>query len=469
MRKTTLLTASAILTVPAAMAAAQVPTVIYSNLPGEPTNQIPGLSSGWDPDFGFFTLNASPSGEFWLLNFQSDDDTPIEVLVAGSGTTGTVVLEEFTPLLSTGRNVSGIDSSGRINDSGQWAIGGDLDDDSSTDDFIISGDLSGPVAIIAQEGQTIPAAFGFDPGDTFDTLDSTAIDAAGNVYFNSSGLDGPTFSTGNDDVFFVSNNTTLLRAGVDVPTNQSGGTTEAYDGFDLDDFHVSADGSSFLVRADLEGSTADDDALFVDGAVVIQENRTLSDAGIVGADALTAVVDSGFGGIDQQFMAGNGDWYAFGQVFDGNDTDWAVRNGEIIAVSGDSITPGSSETWDDPNGGIQDFSFLKGNANGDYVLAGLTSAGDVVAVVNGTDVVLRTGDELDLDFDGVGDGVFLLDFEFNEAALGDNNVLYALATFADANGAEIGGGFISVIVPEPTSLSLLACTTLLLTRRRRAC
>lgn len=445
-------------------ALASTPTVVYSNLAGSATNQIPGGLGTWDTDFSFFTLNISPSGQHWLLNFQEENTNP-EVLIAGSGLVGSPVLVEGVDGFS-GRFIDGIDSSGRINNSGQWAIGADFNGSTSDDDVIVGGDLGGLTTLFAQEGGAIDAGFGFGAGNTWDVLDSTAIDAAGRVYWVSDSVDGPGFTSATNEIVVRSDFTVIAQKGVDVPGNQPG-TPRPYDDFDLDDLHVSDDGTQWMVRGDIGSPTTDDDALFVNGQIVLRENFTLTDTGITGADALGLPVDGLTGGIDQQFMAGNGDWYAFGQLSD-DATNWAVRNGELVAASGDAIFAGASETWDDPANAIQDFSVFVGNSVGDYVLAGLTSAGDEVLVFNGAEEILRTGDAVDLDGNGLfDDGVFFSSFEFQETRLGDNLQLFALVNFADASGAEIGSGFITLQIPAPGGTVALVAGIACVTRRRR--
>ncbi|MEM6560958.1 MAG: PEP-CTERM sorting domain-containing protein, partial [Planctomycetota bacterium] len=396
------------------------------------------------------------------------ENTDPEVLVAGTGTVGSVVLQEDLTISGQTRLIQGIDSSGRINDSGRWVVGADFDGDSATDDIIVGGSTAGADIVYAQEGSTIDAGFGLDPGDTWDDLSTTAIDAAGTAYWRARSLDGPSFTSANDDLIASSNNQILAQKGVDTPGNQPS-SPRPYDDFDLDDLHVSADGTQYLARGDIGSPTSDDDALFVNDVIVLREGSTLSETGITGAAALTDPVGGSSDGINQQFMAGNGDWYAFGSLLAGVndfDFDYVVRNGALLTTSGESITPGSTETWDDPNVAIQDFVFVKGNGEGDYVIGGGTSAGRQVAVLNGETVILATGDEVDLDGDGLLDGVFVGGFEFNEAAYGDNDIFYALVSLVDGTGTELGSGFISVQVPEPTTLGLLSLGTLALRRRR---
>ena len=228
----------AVAMLPAGVQAA-TPTVVYSNLAGSSTSQIPGGLGTWDTDFSFFTLNVSPSGQYWLLNFQEENTNP-EVLIAGSGKSGSAVLVEGVDGFS-GRFVDGIDSSGRINDSGQWVVGGDFDGSTSDDDAIFGGALSGLTTLHAQEGAEIGGGGGAGAGNTWDALDTTAIDASGRAYWVSDSVDGPAYSSATNEVIVRSDFAVVAQKGVDVPGNQPG-TPVAYDDFDLDDFHVSSDG-----------------------------------------------------------------------------------------------------------------------------------------------------------------------------------------------------------------------------------
>ncbi|MEM1423667.1 MAG: hypothetical protein AAGH64_06655, partial [Planctomycetota bacterium] len=439
--------------------ASATPTVIYSNIVGDATSNIPGGGT-WDTDFSFFTLNISTSGQFWLLNFQ-DDNTDPEVLVAGSGTVGNTVLREDVDGFN-GEVVQGIDSSGRINNAGQWVVGADYDSSGAADDVILGGNLSGLTTEYAREGGAIPESYGFGPGNTWDTLDTTAIDQSGRAFWISDGVDGPAFTSANNEFIATSNNEVIAQKGVDVPGNQAL-TNAPFDDFDLDDLHVSDDGSQWLVRGDI-GTGVNDDALFVNGDIVIREDFTLSEVGITGADALTDPVDGLTGGIEQQFMAGNGDWYAHGTTIDssGEPTSWAVRNGALIAATGTETFVGSGEVWNDAlDSGTRDFDVIAGNSLGDYILGGGVENGDQVLVLNGLEEVLRTGDGVDLDGNGLLDDVlFFSSFEFQETRLGDDLTVYALVNFQDANGIEVGSGFISFVVPSPGAFGLIGLASM---------
>jgi hypothetical protein len=439
--RTQLITCVVAIGVASGVASAQVRArAIYSNVSGSASSDVPGGGT-FDPGFSFFTLNTSPSGQYWVIEFQTS--TGAEVLIVGTGTSGTTVLREGETLLA-GRLLETIDASPRVNDSGAWAVAGDLSGDATTDDVIITSSLVGPI-VLAQETGEISSTFSLPAGGAWDTLHSTAIVASSTVYWTAEALDGAPFTATDDEMIATSLGQIVARKGVTIPTNQFNEQTRFIENFDLDDLHVSADGSDLLVRGDLDGATGDDDVLIYNNAVVLQESVTLSNMGIQGAGAFTLPVDNITGGIDHQFLAGNGDWYAWGQLSD-SATDWVVRNGVLIAGTGLSIHAGASETWDDPANRIQDFYAVAGNASGQFVIAGRTSAGRDVIVLDNSQVVLATGDEVDLDGNGAGDGYFIVSFEFDGVRIGASDV-YALVTIAEAGATTTSSAFIVLPLP----------------------
>ena len=88
-------------------------------------------------------------------------------------------------------------------------------------------------------------------------------------YWISDAVDGPSFATETNEFIATSDFAVLAQKGVDVPGNQPV-DPRPYDDFDLDDLHVSDDGTRWLVRGDIGTPTSDDDALFVDGQIVIR-------------------------------------------------------------------------------------------------------------------------------------------------------------------------------------------------------
>jgi hypothetical protein len=129
---------------------------------------------------------------------------------------------------------------------------------------------------------------------------------------------------------------------------------------------------------------------------------------------------------------------------------YAIRDGVTIAtagggpVAGSPITPGNAEQWFGTA-----FTAFNGNNAGDYVLAGKTNnanaAIDDVIVVNGNRVILREGDPIDVDGNGlfddnafVGRGV-----NTNTSFVGDtifitaNREVYAVINLRDGAGVDL--------------------------------
>src|SRR5690606_13468294 len=138
-----------------------------------------------------------------------------------------------------------------------------------------------------------------------------------------------------------------------------------------------------------------------------------------------------------------------------------------------------------PNNGIVFFN-IQGNANGDFYFTAATDhenpALRQVLVLNNEEVVLRSGDEVDLDGDGVGDDLFIHAFggsEIDGAAFYDTGFLTDDMTFLlrvvlrdeaiPAGTANIvGQAYITYQIPEPGSaVAALGLAGGLLLRRRR--
>jgi hypothetical protein len=194
---------------------------------------------------------------------------------------------------------------------------------------------------------------------------------------------------------------------------QSGVSTiagETWDSLSLSDCGMTPDGAHWFATGDTENpNTAIDGILVVDDAVVMREGSPVAGAG---TPNLTAVFFTR--------MLDNGDWYARGD--DPSDNDWAVRNGVLVAKTGDSIIPGNPETW-----GVT-FSTFTGNEAGRTIIVGNTSATpdrDEIVLLNNRRVVVREGDPVDLDGNGqFDDDVFIGRFvNTNTAFLADDFVL----------------------------------------------
>jgi hypothetical protein len=147
----------------------------------------------------------------------------------------------------------------------------------------------------------------------------------------------------------------------------------------------------------------------------------------------------------------NGDWFARGlTAFDF--ADFVVRNGELVARTGDPITSGAGEVFGPASG--SDFFFIQGNNAGDYVIGGITNSGPAinsVLVLNGETVLARENDPVDLNNDGINnDGVFVQEFVADSGFVTED-ALYAKVTLRSGGGVPIPGAVAIVRIPLPPS------------------
>jgi hypothetical protein len=116
--------------------------------------------------------------------------------------------------------------------------------------------------------------------------------------------------------------------------------------------------------------------------------------------------------------------------------DWVYYNGAVVAQTDAPIVPASAELFDDA-AFAQCFFTIAANAVGDYIVGGTTNAADAnanaVLVLNGTTVVLRENDMVDLNGNGLADDdAFIGTFNNSDCFLTDD---LKLVFFADVRNA----------------------------------
>ncbi len=419
---------------PAYLAAGANVTLIFTNIPGFPESQVPGLG-GTEFKPGTSTANmdrvfGSPNGN-WIITALADLATSDDECLIMNGT---LVQQEGQPGAWTGgtENCGTIDQKIGVNDAGDFTFATNTNG-TVNDDYIVTN-VGGTWGYSAREGDAATQV----PGNTFDDLlDSPIILADGTSGFMADGLDGTLTSTTDD--FAILGSSVLLQQGVSIPTGQAGGAMETMGFLDFQDFWASADGAHWLVQGDLNGSTLTDDIVVVDGAVVLQEGEIIPGSGFPNP------VDGS--GIVAVHMDPAGRWFARGNN-DSSETDWVVRDGVVLATLGQPIVTGSTELWDDA--AFSDCFFLHvGNSHGDYVIGGVTDNADTllngVLVLNGTDVICREGDPIDLDGNGAfDDDAFVNTFGNDDAYLSDDGVCYVILTVKDSVGTVRGQAFLAI-------------------------
>ena len=229
-----------------------------------------------------------------------------------------------------------------------------------------------------------------------------------------------------------------MQEGVTVPAGQAPGTETPIENFDLGDFWAAADGSRWLVQGGPRRDTAKDDVVVVDGQVVLQE-------GVPGpGDGHVAPISSG--GVRGACMDASGAWLARGGNTGGH--DWVVRDGSIVAETGEPLTPGAQERWDDA--GVR-AGVLRG---GRRLVAGVTwwVARPITQTQRSTRCSSSTGsgssrasDPVDLDGDGAfDDGVFIDTFGDDDLALTEELRALCVVTLKDTTGARVGQALVSI-------------------------
>lgn len=373
------------------------------------------------------------------------------MLIVGSGVTGTVTVQEGVqaPWAVTGELVGPFDTELSINDAGHYAFATNLGGTAptTTDEQIVG--FTGSFVVPAEEGKPVP---GFPTQSWGINLNSPSISNASQFGFGAS-----TSPAATADEFLFFNNVAVAQEDVTIPTGQAGGGTQTWDVFTAGKYYTASDGVTWLAQGDLNGTTNNDAVVVYNGAVVVQEDGVI--AGIGGP--VETIVET--------IMTSNGDWFSKGDI--DSQEDWLVGKGGLVAKTGDPVPNGlPGEVLDDTNFAPTFFS-MTGDGNGNYVYGAVTNnvaTADAVLVSSVLGVLLREGDGVDLDGNGIlDDNVFLSVFNNDDAFLTPDGWYYFTADLVDGSGAALGQGFMRVQIPEPATAGLIAVCGLLGRRARR--
>ncbi len=438
----------------AAGTASAMPTVIYSEVASSPTSMVPGLGGLLFESFD--RPYASADGSSWIISAIADTDTATdEFIIVGSGNSGAVVVQEGVTVMPDGSLAGPIERNMGVNNSGDYAFATNTNGDTASDEAVVKWNAgSNAFEFAKQEGQPVPGV----ANEVFGaTTNAAGITNAGDAFFRTTASVGDLPS--DDDDFLFHGTNIVAQSNVTTPGNQAGGATEPWDNFDTNDFYVSADGQNYLAQGDLQGDTGTDDVVVVNDNVALQEGSPINAGG------------KNIGAFTESLMNPGGAWFARGDYDD--DQDWLVRNGDVIAETGDPVPGGlPGETLSDAVFSSTFFA-MTGNGVGDFVYGATTSnpdtEADAVLVVNNSFVLLRQGDAVDLDGNGIlDDGVLIDIFNNDDMFLTDDGTLYFTAELVEVTGAPLGQAFISVQIPAPGAGLALGLMGLAGLRRRRA-
>lgn len=438
-------------------------SVIFSNVAGAPSNAVPGM-----PGTGFFAGTGtqferpyrSADGSRWVLRARANlGATEDQMFIIGSGPTSAgaqVIAREGTPAGWDGAvNIETLTrKTVGINNSGAVAFSANTNGATTGDEHIVRRNADGTWTVIAQEGTATPIAGGVHGI----TLDGAHILNNGDVGYIATSLTGLTTAT---NAAAFRGGAVVAHKGVTIPGGQAGGATNTWENFTIDEFYTSPDGAHTMLQGDTNGATTSDGVIVVNGNVVLQEGVTIL-PGFTNAISTTN---------RESFLLSNGDWLARGSNATDN-LDWVVRNGSVVARTGDTITGATTEKWSDTAGFAATFFFMTGDNLGNYVVGGVTDAlntsANAVLIYNGTTELLREGQMVDINGDGImNDDAFVSVFNNDDGFLTDNGFFYFTADLRDGLGASLGQAFLVTQVPTPGAGALLALAGVGLLRRRR--
>lgn len=364
---------------------------------------VPGLPGFVFTNFGRF---YNSDGTTWVtsanISGPGSAAATDQAVIIGAGTIFSFAAREgVTPVGDGGEllNLSGI-AVPRINIDGTWAIA--FTPAGSTANIVIRKDASG-FATIAKGGELCPAL----NANYGNGMAGAAVLGDGTVAFIGTG------TVGTPRYIFAENGNTILTEEVvtefadPLPTGNGGALREITFAQNTQTFFITPDGSSFMYLCEVDSVVGVLRSVIRDNVIVQQIGQALD-----GAEGAT------ISSLSELWMEPDGTWFTRGSLSTGS--TFISRNGTLVARVGGPITPGSSENWS----ALTDY---KGNRDGDYIITGNTNAAaasNEVAVFNGTTVVMREGDAVDLDGDGVfTDGLFIHSFR-DRCFLGDDGFFY---------------------------------------------
>jgi hypothetical protein len=437
----------------ASIASAQsVPKVLFSNIAGHPTSNIPG-SSGLVFDNGtgtqFDRPHVSPNGNRFLLIASYDagtSETDNEVVVVGTLNpfAAALVVQEGTPLpFEAGSNYGTfIRTQASINDAGSFLISVDTTAATTADEMLVRFDaLTNTWDAPQREGQPHGLTSATIPSPTWGSVNCDAnILANGSIAGRASTFTG---TGGSTKQLLHINGTILGETDVTTIAGQLVAPDQTLDAWTtVDRFRTSADGTKWIGFGDLNGPTTTDAFMIVNGTIVAQEGAQLP----VVSGLPNVGVFSGDAG--SNLISPNGNHWVFRTgLADGTgatSTDVVVKTGAVVARTDAPITNevGQTELFDDAIFGTT-FFLNAINDNGDIVVGGVTNAADVAAnavlVLNGERVIAREGDGVDLDGNGQADeDLFISVFNNDDCFLTADRKFYFQVDLR--NGAGVSAG-----------------------------
>jgi len=433
------------------------PQAIVTNFTTEANSLVPGqpgvrffLSTGLLVGNIFQRPRISADGSNWVLVTRRtiltgagvQDTARDGLVIAGKGTTPlTVVSVERDPwpafttgLLNLETRTGIFDIDAAINNAGQVGFVTLTDAATTVNRVMARAELTGPsltltsMSIIAREGTASPLT-GFNQGNSFQL---GGLTADGRALYNTLVMT-PEPPGGQKQATFLGGTTLAetVSGALSAPALPQGGFDAPYQVmtvFSGDPVaQGSDDGNNNLIFAQIQTGT---DVAVYNGTLVLREAQQLPDDGFfdfpISQINNGRVSSNGLNYIIRGFTLGEG--WVFGKR---NDAQLKLKTGA-------SVTPGSTEKWLRfllPPSNVMPAAFTNVGINnaGDFVMTGFTDNADlgrnVVMVQNGTTILLREGDAIDITGDGVaaGDDAIILGFGQDTMTVTNDRWVYFVA------------------------------------------
>ncbi len=454
----------------AATASAQGIRALFTNVQSSSSSLLPG-GSGVRYSGAVDSLSVSPNGQRWAIGGVVPGTNGYAIVTGqGRSITGSTLVTQTGVSTQTGDGGTWtrVERYFSVNDSGQVAFSATTSAQASNANEAVARWTAGTVVEMAREGGSVPNRPTYMIG--FNN-DSTMILNNGQVFFRTTGTDS---GLNKHSLILTDGSNPALLAVMNeaVVGGPSGSLT----------ISQLSNGRAFITEGGaLFYKTSTDNGTGQGGYIGGGAYRAIEGQPYPGSGFSNNIsfVHTDFGETTMSRLTGH---YMFGGSNSGTPRiDWMSRDGVVIAQTGQSITPGSTEVYTNfsaSGSGANTNTFHAGASNnlGDYVVGGSTRVGGVNTfawVLNGQQVIAREGDQVDLDGDGTLDDAFLGPATGGTASLAsaaqltDDRTFYFSAPLRNAAGASLGRGMFSVqAVPEPTSIAALALGAAALLRRR---
>jgi len=454
-----------------ASAAAQpvVPLVLYSNLPGDPSRVAPApnlqFQAGSFLNDAFLTLAVAPGGERWAIRARvvpTSGGAATDAIVTGtldntSAAAGARIIARTTQVsYVASRTWDSFGSTMGVNDANQVAFAANLSGTTTDDELATRWSESGGgtwATIAREDTQALGQPTGVRYGPLLQgihMLPNGLVGVHASLFTGAPTLQALFHLSAPGTGSLLASNTTT------IPSSQLASPAQPLAAFTVDRSTTGGDGSSFAswYVARLSGPMTSDMVLVRNNAVIVQEGFVKPGSGFAEAVADLIDVPPTSASLPSSVGPGGpgGQALYFGSNVDAVDwaAVWSSTSDTIIARTNAPIFPGSTELWNDAE---ITTTFLSGaiNSTNVWVLAGRTNASNstnTVIVHQTAGVILREGDGLDLNGDGLAnDNAFFADIAPGSLRFGANGRVYAIVLIRNPSSTPRGWAVIRLLTP----------------------